>query len=145
MDLETKDKLKAKAAKMAAFFIKNNITKQDIGQLCMDDPEFCNYRDIIGSAINYCEWRVHPNHPTVEVSTEGDVKINGDLITPKIYRGYKVFKYVRGKKTMDVDIPSLVLSAFVPRPTDGQYTVGYRDENPDNTRIQNLYWKKIAK
>lgn len=149
MNLDTSsnkaDKLRSKVAKLAAFISENNIDKNDILELCMSDAEFSVNRDIIGKALNYFEWRVHPLHPEIECSTEGEVKINGSLIAPKTYRGYKTYKYVRGKKTYDIDIPIMVLSTYVPMPKEGKWTVGYRDENPDNTRINNLYWRKLGR
>lgn len=145
MTPDIQGKLKAKMAKLAIFLIKNNITKQEMLDACMDDPAIQDSRDIIGPRMNYFEWRVNPAQPMIECSTEGDIRINGEIQTPKNYHGYKTIKYVRGKKTYDIDVALTVLGTYRPMPTDGMYTVGFRDENPNNCRIQNLYWKLQGK
>ena len=144
MNYETKIILKEQMKELALLMVKNRITKSDILDLC-SDPDFQDARDIIGRRLNYFEWRVHPSYPFIECSTEGDIKINGEIRVPKNYNGYKTIKYVRGKKTYDIDVAMAVLSAFKQMPDDGVYTVGFRDENPDNVRIQNLYWKLQAR
>ena len=145
MTPDIQEKLKTKMAKLAIFLIKNNITKQEMLDACMDDPAIQDSPDIIGPRMNYFEWRVNPTQPMIECSTEGDIRINGEIQTPKNYRGYKTIKYVRGKKTYDIDVALTVLGTYRPMPTDGMYTVGFRDENPNNCRIQNLYWKLQGK
>lgn len=144
MNYDQKEKIKNKMAKLAGYLLSNKITKHDILELCMDDPQFEINRDIVGKLINYFEWRVHPKHPQIECSTEGDIRVNGDILQPKTYKGNKVIKFVRGKKTIDINVASTVLSTYQPMPTDGKYIVGYRDEDPNNCRIQNLYWRKIG-
>lgn len=141
---EIKDKFMAKAAKFAAFIIKNGITKQDVYDLMNKDVQFADNINLIGKTIGYIEWYQHPQHVEVWCSTEGDVKINGDIIKAKVYKGHKVYKYPKGKETKDVYIDSMVLSCFIPKPDTGKWTVGFRDNNPDNCRIQNLYWKKLG-
>ena len=141
----TADELRSLIDYLSDFIIEYGIDKNDILTLCMADPDFSVNRDNVGKVLNYYEWRVHPLHPEIECSTEGEVKINGTLISPKIYKGYKTYKYVKGKKTIDINIPIMVLSCYVDMPKVGKWTVGYRDENPDNTRINNLYWRKIGR
>lgn len=145
MTEDIRSELKTKMSELASFLIKNNIYKETILDEAMNDPHFDVNREIVGQVLNYFEWRVHPLHPQIECSTEGDIRINGSVLYPKIYRGYKTIKYVRGKKTMDIDVASTVLSTYRPKPTDGEYIVGFRDENPMNTRINNLYWRRTIK
>lgn len=141
---EIKDKLTAKAAKFAAFLIKNGITRETIYELMQKDQQFMENINLIGKTIGYLEWYQHPLHPEVYCSTEGDVKINGCLIEAKVYKGHKIYKLPKGKETKDVPIDSLVLSCFVPKP-EGNWVAAFRDNDPNNCRIQNLYWKKIGR
>ena len=139
-----KEKIKTKLKKLANYMISNKISNDDIFQLCEEDPEIEIFRNIVGSRLNFFEWRVHPEYPSIECSTEGDIRINGTILQPKKYNGQKIIKYRRGRKTIDINVPLTVLSTFKQLPQDGKYTVGFRDENPDNCRIQNLYWRKLG-
>ena len=141
---EERVKLKSKISKLAGFMVKHKITKSDIVDLAAEDPNFDNSVEIIGRTLNYFEWRVHPVHPQIECSTEGEIRIGDVIKEPIFHNGRKIIKITKNKKIFDFDVAQNVLRTYVPMPESGNWTVGFRDNNPKNCRINNLYWRKIA-
>lgn len=142
---ELKKKLYAKYKKLADFIVSNNITKNDIYDLMTEDVSFQKYRDIVGNTSGYFEWRANPTIPNVKCSTGGDISIGGKIVKPVEYGGELKVIIPKGKtKSTKVSAASLVLSTFVQRPTDGVYIPYYRNQNPHDLRISNLYWYKVV-
>lgn len=143
---EQKMKLYKKYKKLANFIIENNVTKNDVFELMLEDYSFQPYRDIVGETSDYFEWRINPNMVNVSCSTQGDISIGGKIVTPTEVGGELAIFISKGKtKITRVSAAQLVLSTFVAQPTDGIYIPHYRNQNYRDLRISNLYWYKVVK
>lgn len=143
---EQKQKLYKRYKKLANFIIENNVTKNDVFELMLEDYSFQPYRDIVGATSDYFEWRINPNMVNVSCSTQGDISIGGKIVTPTEVGSELAIFISKGKtKVTRVSAAQLVLSTFVPQPTDGIYIPHYRNQNFRDLRISNLYWYKVVK
>lgn len=143
---EQKMKLYKRYKKLANFIIENNVTKNDVFELMLEDYSFQPYRDIVGATSDYFEWRINPNMANVSCSTQGDISIGGKIVTPTEVGGELSIFISKGKtKVTRVSAAQLVLSTFVAQPTDGIYIPHYRNQNFRDLRISNLYWYKVVK
>ena len=50
---EVEEKLKGKLKKLSRFIVKNNISKSDILDMCLNDDNAQVYCDIIGKTLDY--------------------------------------------------------------------------------------------
>lgn len=142
---EQKAKLYKRYKKLANFIIENEVTKKDILDLMLEDYSFQPYRDVVGQVTDYYEWRVHPTMAKVSCSTQGEISIGGEIITPTVWDNELVVVIAKGKtKVTKVSAASIVLATFVPQPTDGIYIPHYRNQNFRDLRISNLYWYKVV-
>ena len=142
---DQKSKLFKRYKKLADYITENEISKNDILDLMLENPTFQIYRDIVGSVSDYFEWREHPTMPTVECSTQGDIRISGNIIKPTEYRGDLVVVISKSKtKRIRTSAASLILGTFTPPPSDGTYIPRFRNHNSHDLRISNLYWYKLV-
>ena len=140
MDEATSEKFRKKLKKLASFIIDNGITKADMLEECLNDTNVQVYRDIIGKTCDYFEWRIHPNHPEIECSTSGQIRVSGKIIKPIEWDGKLMISMSRKRK---LDAANVVLTTFRQRPADGSYIVRFRNEDYRDLRIDNLYWYKL--
>lgn len=137
---EAEEKLKRKLKKLSRFIVKNNISKSDILDMCLNDDSVQVYRDIIGKTLDYFEWRVHPNYPYIECSTDGQIRVSGTIVKPQEWDGKLKISCSR---KMKLDAAQLILTTFRPMPTEGKYVVRFRNEDYKDLRVSNLYWYKL--
>lgn len=81
-------------------------------------------------------WKQHPDLKNVEVSTLGNVRVNGHPISPRMIGGYMKFYAASGKYYA---LAAAVLTTFSGRTGNSMVPI-YKDGNKENCRLDNLRW-----
>lgn len=81
-------------------------------------------------------WKQHPDLKNVEVSTLGNVRVNGRPISPRMIGGYMKFYAAFGKYYA---LAAAVLTTFSGRTGNSMVPI-YKDGNKENCRLDNLRW-----
>lgn len=92
-------------------------------------------------------WKEIPIAPKYEVSNLGRVRNKSTLHVLKqglINNTYPRVNLCTVMGEMPVLVARQVLIAFTPHLEDLTAFVGYRDDNPQNTNLKNLYWKSVS-
>lgn len=81
-------------------------------------------------------WKHHPDFKGIEVSTFGNVRVNGNPVEARLIGGYMKFYGGPGKYYA---LAAAVLTTFSGR-TDNSMVPIYKDGNKENCRLENLHW-----
>lgn len=130
--------MKDKKIKKVLKRIQNGEISQDqLDKLAENNPELQNIVDAMNPSI---VWRKHPLYPHVEASSNGQIRVSGEIVRPKVWDGLLKITLQYGRKRLYAALLILQCWDECPgKPTD--YTVGYIDDNINNLKPANLYWK----
>ena len=136
-------KIKKEFEKLLKSINNQELTKTDIDDLCETDPAFAETIKEIKELLEPPRWAVHPLYPHIRCSSEGDIEISGTRFVPIERDGLLKIVFANGKHKCYA--AQLILHCFVPCPDKAakSYTVGYKDNDYKNLRLNNLYWKKV--
>lgn len=130
--------MKDKKIKKVLKSIQNGeISAKQLKEILAENPELKDIIDLVNPEVT---WKKHPMYPFVESSSNGQIKVSGELVKPRVWDGLLKVTLQYGKKRLYAAL--LILQCWEPCPgklTD--YTVGYIDDNVNNLKPSNLYWK----
>lgn len=136
-------KLKKRCEKLSK--ILNDFSPDDIDKLRKSDLAFDgwirNISDYLGDSNPY--WRVHPLHPHIRCSINGEIEVAGHDFTIREFDGVLKVCYSNGRKKYSA--PDLIMACFNPCPTKNrkEWKIAYKDRNYKNLKPSNLYWERV--
>lgn len=81
-------------------------------------------------------WKNHPDLEGIEVSTMGNVRVNGTHVEARLIGGYMRFYGGPGKYYA---LAAAVLTTFAGHTSNSMVPI-YKDGNKENCRLENLHW-----
>lgn len=129
---------KKKIQKVLSKIQNGDISPEQLKDIASEHPEL---EELLMSFSNEIEWKRHPTYPQIETSDTGLIKISGEIIKPRVWDGLLKITLQWSKKKLYAAL--IILQCWDTCPGElTHYTVGYIDDNPNNLRPNNLYWKK---
>lgn len=130
--------MKDKKIKKVLKKIQNGeISGEQLNDIISNDPEL---EDIVSQITNQVIWKTHPLYPHIQTSSEGKIKVSGEIVKPKVWDGLLKVTLQYGKKRLYAAL--LILQCWEACPGKlSDYTVGYIDDDVNNLKPENLYWK----
>jgi hypothetical protein len=89
-------------------------------------------------------WKSVPFAPWAEVSTEGEVRVNGELVCPAFTDGYAIVLLRVCGQLRQFRVNRLVAFVFLGEPPEGKPMAIHGDGNPSNNRLENIRWGSAA-
>lgn len=115
-----------------------DITREQLAEITNKHPELKEVLEYVSPNI---EWKKHPQYPQIETSNTGLIRISGEIIKPRVWDGLLKITLQWSKKKLYAAL--IILQCWDTCPGElTHYTVGYIDDNPNNLKPTNLYWKK---
>lgn len=130
--------MKDKKIKKVLKSIKNGeITTKQLKEILEENPELQDIIDLVNPEVT---WKKHPLYRFVETSSKGQIKVSGEIVKPRVWDGLLKITLQYGKKRLYAAL--LILQCWEPCPGKlNDYVVGYIDDDPNNLKPTNLYWK----
>lgn len=89
------------------------------------------------------EWRLCKKAPLYEVSSTGQIRHRATqtLVKPCPGKGPIIMVDLAIDSAIQkLSLAHLILEAFVDKPTEKHFYIGFHDNNPKNLNFTNLYW-----